>query len=277
MELEEVCRDRLIVTCDRDEKIRISHYPNTHSIKTFCLGHKDFVSQLHYSSKHDLLASGSGDGTLRLWNYHTGTQLCITDCRHQLVGALSRTSHDTCDTLSGQQSKGNDGCAAGADRACVRCLTCCQTRDVIAVSFYLLPAVLVYSLRLDGKTRQLDHTQTLQFDSEVWHINIDTVGHLWVVLQSHPHLAIYGHDTKQFIPLSMTNNEHHLLHILDTINGDAEFFKDATAEESLLNVLLNKRMFDAAKDPSYSKGNKRKDHARENEHSKAAKLPHVSS
>ena len=54
------------------------------------------------------------------------------------------------------------------------------------------------------------------------------------------------------------------------------YFIDVTTEESLMNVLLNKRTFDAAKDPSYFKGNKRKVPKREGEHSTPAKLALVS-
>jgi tRNA (guanine-N(7)-)-methyltransferase subunit TRM82 len=30
-----------IITCDRDEKIRVSHYPQAFDIQSFCLGHEE--------------------------------------------------------------------------------------------------------------------------------------------------------------------------------------------------------------------------------------------
>ena len=75
------------------------------------------------------------DGTLRLWDYHTGGLIAVTDCSPQLAGSPSPKSH--CAASSEKQSNGSDGGAAGADRVCVRCVTCCQKKDVIAVSFYL--------------------------------------------------------------------------------------------------------------------------------------------
>jgi tRNA (guanine-N(7)-)-methyltransferase subunit TRM82 len=35
-----------IITCDRDEKIRVSHFPNAYNIHNFCVGHSDFVTCL---------------------------------------------------------------------------------------------------------------------------------------------------------------------------------------------------------------------------------------
>lgn len=67
---------KYIITCDRDEKIRVSHFPNAYNIVSFCLGHSEFVTAIKVV-KH-LLISASGDGTLRFWNFLTGKQLnCI--------------------------------------------------------------------------------------------------------------------------------------------------------------------------------------------------------
>ncbi|XP_011471936.2 tRNA (guanine-N(7)-)-methyltransferase non-catalytic subunit WDR4 isoform X1 [Oryzias latipes] len=68
--------DRFIITADRDEKIRVSHRRSPYNIQAFCLGHRQFVSALHIpAGRPDWLLSGSGDGTVKLWEFESGRQL----------------------------------------------------------------------------------------------------------------------------------------------------------------------------------------------------------
>ncbi|XP_028399583.1 tRNA (guanine-N(7)-)-methyltransferase non-catalytic subunit wdr4-like [Dendronephthya gigantea] len=65
--------DRYILTADRDEKIRVSHFPNSYNIESFCLGHTEYVWKIIIPEKMpDILVSASGDDTLRFWDYKHG-------------------------------------------------------------------------------------------------------------------------------------------------------------------------------------------------------------
>ncbi|KAJ6827099.1 putative tRNA (guanine-N(7)-)-methyltransferase non-catalytic subunit WDR4 [Iris pallida] len=76
---------RFIASADRDFKIRITMFPRkplklANEIQSFCLGHTDFVSCLSFVCPPDysegFLLSGSGDATVRLWDYKSG---CLLD------------------------------------------------------------------------------------------------------------------------------------------------------------------------------------------------------
>ena len=61
-----ICNEQ-IFTCDRDEKIRVSSFPNAWNVEGYLLGHTDYVSGVDVSG--EVCVSCSGDGTVRLWDY----------------------------------------------------------------------------------------------------------------------------------------------------------------------------------------------------------------
>jgi len=59
--------EKFLITSDRDEKIRISHWMNSYNIKSYLLGHTEFVSQVELVGEKRLL-SCSGDAKVILWD-----------------------------------------------------------------------------------------------------------------------------------------------------------------------------------------------------------------
>jgi tRNA (guanine-N(7)-)-methyltransferase subunit TRM82 len=64
-----------ILTSDRDEKIRITSFPDTTIIKGFLFGHEAYISSMDAADnaeEHPICASCSGgDCTVRIWNHET--------------------------------------------------------------------------------------------------------------------------------------------------------------------------------------------------------------
>ncbi|KAJ3074378.1 WD repeat-containing protein 4 [Podochytrium sp. JEL0797] len=64
----------LLLTSDRDEKIRISKFPDTFEIQGFCLGHTGFITKMCLlpsptsTTPSPRIASGGGDGSIRFWD-----------------------------------------------------------------------------------------------------------------------------------------------------------------------------------------------------------------
>ncbi|KHN96304.1 tRNA methyltransferase [Metarhizium album ARSEF 1941] len=72
---------KYLLTADRDEHIRVSRYiPQAHVIEGFCLGHKQFVSEMTIPQRReDILVSGGGDEELFIWDWKAGRLLSKTN------------------------------------------------------------------------------------------------------------------------------------------------------------------------------------------------------
>lgn len=68
---------KYILTCDRDEHIRVSRFtPQAHIIQSFCLGHKHFINDMTIPElRPEILVSGGGDDDLFVWDWVNGNLL----------------------------------------------------------------------------------------------------------------------------------------------------------------------------------------------------------
>ncbi|KAJ1979812.1 WD repeat-containing protein 4 [Dimargaris verticillata] len=136
--------DKFILTADRDEKIRVSHYPNGYNIQAFGLAHTAFVSSLALPPTNTdarVLISGGGDGLLVVWDYYQGQPQQLW----QLPTLLSKL---------------NLTCATSLPN--VRRIVCLSGSDRVAVICETVPAVLMFQLH----TTTVSHYQ-LRFDQAI--------------------------------------------------------------------------------------------------------------
>eukprot|EP00051_Salpingoeca_urceolata_P012769 m.158282 g.158282 ORF g.158282 m.158282 type:complete len:400 (+) comp17597_c0_seq4:24-1223(+) len=142
-------RDR-IISADRDDRVRVSRYPRAWNIESFCFGHKEFVTSVCAVPHVDpLLVSGSGDGTVRLWEA-AGQQLDIVDLR-----------------------------TATAPNAMVRQV--CVTAHYVAVIATRIQGVVLVPFDRKGG-RKFAAPVTVALNATPARIFVDPTGHLWVLV-----------------------------------------------------------------------------------------------
>ncbi|XP_032831282.2 tRNA (guanine-N(7)-)-methyltransferase non-catalytic subunit WDR4 [Petromyzon marinus] len=176
---------RFVVTSDRDEKVRVSLLDAPHNIHTFCLGHTAFVSRVTLMKNHpDKLLTGSGDGTVRLWDLTSGRE--ISSCNLNPSPAEQRKEHP------------------------VSCVAHTATLDMIAAVCEGLPGVhLLHLVNCDEEGR--DPTmhrlgEMLAPDWPVLSASFDGQSRLWL-LGGRPCLCVRVYATRhegkfELLPLS---------------------------------------------------------------------------
>ena len=67
-------KNKLLLTGDREEKIRVSRFPTLSIIERFCFGHKSAITAM-CSISDDSIVSSSKDGSIIIWNHLQGRAL----------------------------------------------------------------------------------------------------------------------------------------------------------------------------------------------------------
>lgn len=219
--------ERYIITCDRDEKIRVSRYPNAYNIQSYCLGHSEFVTGLSLlPTDETVLMSSSGDGTIRLWDYAAGIELYVVDCN----GAVP-----TKDIVEDNQTD-NGGCVLP-----VRLITTCSldtTTSLLCTCVSKFQGCLVYHVRGHSNNITADLMQVLQLQAEPWDISLTSQMKLLVLgpVDRKP-LCVFVWDCKicQFVACSDMS-------VAIQVNSRWDLFQSIAP--AVLLPLLYKRKFD---------------------------------
>uniref|UniRef100_UPI00358DEC04 tRNA (guanine-N(7)-)-methyltransferase non-catalytic subunit WDR4 isoform X2 n=1 Tax=Myxine glutinosa TaxID=7769 RepID=UPI00358DEC04 len=168
----------LLVTADRDEKVRVSNYHKPHVIVGYCLGHKQFVSRLLMLSNHpNWLVTGSGDGTLRLWDFTICEELCVL--------SLGSTI----------ESPGSSKTAKQTD--IVTSIVYSSLGDRLVVACEGANHVKLFTLSNEDHP-QILFSESLQLDAAVLALTFDPKGRLWVLQADRDKpVRLFGIDWKE--------------------------------------------------------------------------------
>lgn len=210
--------DQYILTADRDEKIRVSLTGAPYNIVSFCLGHREFVSRIFVVPNYpDLLISASGDCTLRLWEYKSGTEV---DCCHlESLHPYEATNPDKKFAVS-------------------RTAYCCKG-NYIAILYDCIPTVSIF--QLDAAAQKLLCKQHISMNHKGWGIAFEETGGLWI-LQEDKQAPLLFHQPVdgQWQP---TTEVRGLLKMSKYLHDNWEMFEGCFGKESCYQNLY-KASFD---------------------------------
>ncbi|XP_062861862.1 tRNA (guanine-N(7)-)-methyltransferase non-catalytic subunit wdr4 [Trichomycterus rosablanca] len=206
--------DKYIITADRDEKIRVSHRTSPYNIQAFCLGHTEFVSALCTPAGHtEWLLSGSGDGTMKVWQYETGRRLQSFDLQQFGFSEDSNTETEE------------------AQRFAISRIIGSPDGSHVAVQCESFPAVQLFAT--DGE--RLTPTEKLVLPHKPCGVTFDSRSGLWVLLENEDaNVLLYTHSDGRW---QRESESADLQRVSETLHTRRELLKDSAATESRFHHL----------------------------------------
>ncbi|KAJ8669339.1 hypothetical protein QAD02_000598 [Eretmocerus hayati] len=171
-----------IITADRDEKIRVSLFPNSYNILSYCLGHKKFVTNLGFVP-HDesILVSCGGDGSLMFWDFVKGTEL-LTIYFHE---KFSQNDLETLNEfLEITDAKGK---VSVPPVKLFQLIQFAKEKSIICMAFYCSKTILVYSITGLKNDFTVEYSQSIIFNKMI--LDCKSYGNkLWVLTSDGLHV-----------------------------------------------------------------------------------------
>ncbi|XP_014480751.1 PREDICTED: tRNA (guanine-N(7)-)-methyltransferase non-catalytic subunit wdr4 [Dinoponera quadriceps] len=221
---------KCILTTDRDEKIRVSMYPNCYNIVSYCLGHAKFVTNISELS-HDksILISCGGDGNLKLWDYRHGTELMSANFADKISKHMvEKFNRDLRDNYY-------DECVDVLPVKHMRVSHLDETGSLVVISFYRSEVLLIYSIiSKQGTQLKVNYLESLSVEFEP----VDCVLHkqnLWVLTDVG--LKVYKFQDDRFIAHDALNGT------MKRLNNSWGTLKDINIKQNFFPVLY-KRKYD---------------------------------
>jgi len=220
---------KFIITCDRDEKIRVSHFPNAYNIHNFCLGHSDFVTCLDMFHDKNLMISGSGDGTLKVWDFLKGKLVSSVICAQDAKLEELNFDHMTKEQSELQIKRTTSWPSILG--VCVAPETDSKT-TLITVTLEKFNGILIYSFC----DNELNYLKKISSSGPMW--DHQFVGTKEVAI-------LQAVENENIDILNIDENKH------EVVKTQNDFFKDAMATPDSASVFveeLHKRWFDNVKE-----------------------------
>ncbi|XP_051176830.1 tRNA (guanine-N(7)-)-methyltransferase non-catalytic subunit wdr4 [Leptopilina boulardi] len=154
--------EKYIITADRDEKIRVSKYPNSYNISAYCLGHKKFVNNIaEVPHCREILISCGGDGQFILWNYKIGKELYRFPFKQNLQDGDLKKFEKLLEDCNIDESIINLPVKQ------MQIIKIDNLTSIISVSFYCCKSVFIYNVKgTNDMDLTMNYLQAIKIDEE---------------------------------------------------------------------------------------------------------------
>ncbi|XP_071571986.1 tRNA (guanine-N(7)-)-methyltransferase non-catalytic subunit WDR4 [Temnothorax nylanderi] len=225
---------KYVLTTDRDEKIRVSMFPNCYNILSYCLGHAKFVTNIS-ELPHDksILISCGGDGAFKLWDYKRGSELMSVNFCDKVP---------KCDVEKFNQDLHDCNYDESVDILPVKYLRASRLsriESLIVISFYNSKVLLVYRISGDNDTQlKANYLESITVEAEP----VECLLHkqdLWILTDVG--FQVYKFENDKFVTHNALNST------IKRLDMSWQILKDTIVKRNLFPVLY-KRKYDNAQE-----------------------------
>lgn len=221
---------KYVLTTDRDEKIRVSMFPNCYNIISYCLGHAKFVTNIsELPHEKSILISCGGDGTFKLWDYKHGCELMSVNFYDKIP---------KCDIDKFNQDLHDCHYDESVDILPVKYLRVSylsKIESLIVISFYNSKVLLVYRISGDNDTQlKANYLESITAEAEP----VECLLHkqdLWILMDVGFQVYIFKSD--KFVTDNALNPT------IKRLNMSWQILKSTIVKRNLFPILY-KRKYD---------------------------------
>ncbi|XP_011165463.1 tRNA (guanine-N(7)-)-methyltransferase non-catalytic subunit WDR4 [Solenopsis invicta] len=221
---------RYVLTTDRDEKIRVSMFPNCYNIVSYCLGHAKFVTNIsELPHMRSILVSCGGDGVFKLWDYkHGGELMSVNFC----------DKVPKCDIEKFNQYLRDCNYDESVDMLPVKHLRVSylsKIESLAVISFYSSKLLLVYRISGDNEIQlQANYLESIIMEAEPMEFLLHKQN-LWVLTDIG--LQVYKFENDRFVIHDALNPT------IKHLDASWQILKNTIVKRNLFPVLY-KRKYD---------------------------------
>lgn len=225
-----------IITSDRDEHIKISHYPQCFIVDKWLFGHNEFVSSFCIPSWNpSWLFSAGGDDSIFAWNWEKGSKLSHFDFSDLIKPHLTK-AHLAADRFQNEK-KDVIECAVS------RILTC---ESIPFLAFFVEATKLLYVLEICPKSGALTLKQSIKFTHNIVSLS-ESHDEFCVTLdtsksddEEYVNFVEYDQETEDFM-IDIAKSEAFNKALISSVKDDASVKADETDLYSLYGIISLKK------------------------------------
>lgn len=219
---------KYVLTTDRDEKIRVSMFPNCYNIISYCLGHEKFVTNIsELPHEKSILISCGGDGVFKLWDYKRGNELMSVN----FCDKISK-----CDIENFNQDLHDCHYDESVDILPVKYLRVSylsKIESLVVISFYSSKVLLIYRINGDNDTQlKANYLESITVEAEPMECLLHK-SNLWVLTDVG--LQVYKFKNDKFVIHNALN------FAIKRLNMSWQILKNTIVKRNLFPVLYKRK------------------------------------